>query len=227
MKTNLFTSVVLTCGWCILNVACVGADTNDYWMHETNPLITDSGNDGGTDGQELRDGTDPLNPADDATGPIVTEQRGAAESHRGTPGPDLVTWFANGAWYLGVVGGAPGIPYSVSGRESCCSGTWTWVTQLMVGEGRLLIIPGRATYYYRLDIGSEDYDGDGLANIAEASFGTNPNLVDNSNGNSIADWREDTDQDGLPDSYEIMTGSNPRDPGTAPVLLPLDKCPLP
>jgi hypothetical protein len=200
---------------------------DEVYAHKTSPQIADSDGDGRTDWQEIYHGSDPLNPADDATRANVTDQRGAAKSKKVAPGPHLVVWFSNGTWYLSVAGGDPGVFYSVSGRQHCCSGAWTWVTQIMVGGQYMLINPSYTSYYYRLDIGSEDNDDDGLANIVEASFGTNPNVFDNLNGNGVADWREDTDEDGLPNAYEILIGSNPSDPGTAPVLPMFEKCPLP
>jgi hypothetical protein len=50
-------------------------------------------------------------------------------------------------------------------------------------------------------IDSPDTDGDGLFDLEEARFGTNPNLAD-------------TDQDGLNDFEEINMGTDPRNPDT-------------
>jgi hypothetical protein len=47
-----------------------------------------------------------------------------------------------------------------------------------------------------------DADGDGLSNLAESNYGTDPNIAD-------------TDHDGLLDFYEVHThGTNPRSPDT-------------
>ena len=76
--------------------------------------------------------------------------------------------------------------------------------------------------------GYEDYDGDGLANLMEGLFGTNPWSFDNVNGNGIADWKEDSDGDGLPDAYERNVSlTNPSFAEASPLLPnPLDKCPI-
>ncbi len=69
-----------------------------------------------------------------------------------------------------------------------------------------------------------DPDGDGLANLAEQSAGTNPNEGD-SDGDGLADGEEvnthgsdpsktDTDDDGQDDGAEVAAGTNPRNADT-------------
>jgi Bacterial TSP3 repeat len=67
--------------------------------------------------------------------------------------------------------------------------------------------------------GYEDYSGDGLANLLEASFGGN--MLTNS-----LSWREDSDSDGLPDSYETMNGLDPNVAQPAPGLPTYSKDPI-
>ncbi len=57
--------------------------------------------------------------------------------------------------------------------------------------------------------GLEDRDADGLPNVGEVLLGTNPQVRD-SNANGILDGDEDLDHDGLADGAEIRSGTNPR-----------------
>jgi hypothetical protein len=69
----------------------------------------------------------------------------------------------------------------------------------------------------------EDPDRDGLTNLDEFRFGTDPRNAD-TDGDGLVDGREvalgtspllrDTDGDGIGDGLEVQTGSNPRDPGS-------------
>ncbi|MGY8687136.1 MAG: hypothetical protein ACKVHP_05280, partial [Verrucomicrobiales bacterium] len=76
-------------------------------------------------------------------------------------------------------------------------------------------------HFGNLDATSDgDPDGDGLANLAEQSAGTNPNEGD-SDGDGLADGEEvnthgsdpskaDTDGDGVDDAAEVAAGTDPR-----------------
>ncbi|GEM_PF-1827213 len=74
--------------------------------------------------------------------------------------------------------------------------------------------------------GDEDYDGDGLSNYGEYTFGTLPTVVD-SDGDRLSDGDEviihgsdpgfeDSDDDLLPDGFEVI------DAGTSPILTDTD-----
>jgi hypothetical protein len=75
--------------------------------------------------------------------------------------------------------------------------------------------------------GFEDADGDGLANLAEKSFGTDMFKFEDANGNGIPDWREDSDHDGLPDACEIFLGLDPNSVESPPSLPALDPLKIP
>jgi hypothetical protein len=68
--------------------------------------------------------------------------------------------------------------------------------------------------------GSEDYSGDGLANLMKPAFGGSLMVKDTT-------WRTDADNDGLPDLYEPMLGLSPSSAEAAPVLPTINKNPLP
>ena len=70
-------------------------------------------------------------------------------------------------------------------------------------------------------VSEEDLDGDGLTNIAEADFGSDPNLSDtDSDGlDDLNEWffdtdpnNSDTDSDGVIDGVEYEAGTDPTDP---------------
>lgn len=67
--------------------------------------------------------------------------------------------------------------------------------------------------------GYEDYSGDGLANLVEAAYGGN--MLTNSPA-----WKADSDNDGLPDSYEAEMGLNPNQAEPAPGLPAYSKNPI-
>jgi len=68
--------------------------------------------------------------------------------------------------------------------------------------------------------GYEDYSGDGLANLMEASFGGNM-LTNNSA------WRANTSGDGLSDEYKTLVGLSPGSAQPAPGLPAYSKNPIP
>jgi hypothetical protein len=57
--------------------------------------------------------------------------------------------------------------------------------------------------------GLEDRDADGLPNVGEVLLGSNPQVRD-TDGNGILDGDEDRDNDGLTDGAETRSGTNPR-----------------
>jgi len=59
--------------------------------------------------------------------------------------------------------------------------------------------------------GFQNYSGDGLANLMQASFGGN--LLTNNPA-----WKWDTDGDGLPDEYKVMVNVSTNSPPSAPGL---------
>jgi hypothetical protein len=59
--------------------------------------------------------------------------------------------------------------------------------------------------------GYQDYSGDGLANLMEASFGGN--MLTNNPA-----WKVNTAGDGLPDLYKTMVGLSPNSAEPAPGL---------
>jgi hypothetical protein len=68
--------------------------------------------------------------------------------------------------------------------------------------------------------GYQNFSGDGLANLMQASFGGN--MFTNN-----ATWKVDTDGDGLPNEYKVMVGVSTTSPPLAPVLPAYSKIPLP
>lgn len=73
---------------------------------------------------------------------------------------------------------------------------------------------------------STDSDADGLSNVDEAKYGTDPNKAD-TDGDGLTDKEEisvfhtnplkaDTDGDGFSDGYEVRHHTNPLDPTSHP-----------
>jgi hypothetical protein len=67
--------------------------------------------------------------------------------------------------------------------------------------------------------GYQDYDGDGLANLMEATFGGN--MLTNS-----VTWKVNTSGDGFPDEYKTLVGLNPSSAQPAPGLPAYSKNPI-
>ena len=68
--------------------------------------------------------------------------------------------------------------------------------------------------------GYQNYSGDGLANLMQASFG----------GNEFSNnptWKVDTDGDGLPNEYKAMVGVSTNSPPPAPGLPTYSQNPIP
>lgn len=72
---------------------------------------------------------------------------------------------------------------------------------------------------------NKDSDGDGLTDVEEKTFGTDPNKAD-TDGDGLTDWAEvkiyktdplnpDTDGDGYKDGAEVINGYDPLKPGSA------------
>jgi hypothetical protein len=68
--------------------------------------------------------------------------------------------------------------------------------------------------------GYQNYSGDGLANLMQASFGGNM-LTNNPT------WKVDTDGDGLPNEYKVMVGVSTNSPPSAPGLPNYSPNPVP
>jgi hypothetical protein len=68
--------------------------------------------------------------------------------------------------------------------------------------------------------GYQNYSGDGLANLMQASFGGNM-LTNNPT------WKVDTDGDGLPNEYKVMVGLSTNTPPAAPGLPTYSQNPIP
>jgi len=68
---------------------------------------------------------------------------------------------------------------------------------------------------YEDNVTAEGSGGDGLADLMEAVFGTNPLTYD-------IGWKTDTDGDGIPNSLD----PTPSTPDNAPGLPSFNKCPL-
>jgi hypothetical protein len=68
--------------------------------------------------------------------------------------------------------------------------------------------------------GYQNYSGDGLANLMQASFGGN--MLTNT-----PTWKVDTDGDGLPNEYKVMVGVSTNSPPSAPGLPSYSQNPVP
>ncbi len=61
----------------------------------------------------------------------------------------------------------------------------------------------------------DDADGDGLTNVQELAYGSNPGNSD-SDTNGVPDGWDDTDQDGYSDLEELAAGTDPRESASMP-----------
>ncbi len=86
--------------------------------------------------------------------------------------------------------------------------TWTHLSEISTGGDSIITISMEspaANNFWRISSidkvssnpGAADFDGDGLSNSAEISYGTDP-------------LKADTDGDGVPDGVEYQLGTNPK-----------------
>jgi uncharacterized repeat protein (TIGR02543 family) len=148
-------------------------------VHGTNPDVADTDGDGVSDGIEIQNGTNPLDPASVPTFDLTF----TTSQHGSLSGAGSFSWGATA-----TLTATPNTGYIFSGWTGDASGTdnplsLTMNTDKIVGAN------------FEQDLG--DADGDGLSNYAEVvTHGTNPDLAD-------------TDGDGVADYREIKDGTNP------------------
>jgi hypothetical protein len=163
----------------------------------------DADGDGWTNAQEAAAGTNPLdpNPPEGIVRPQLTnipavwsEPDENGDSVIVTPASMLIAWPTT-----------PGKQYSLLYSADLIE--WLAVpNETFIGSGSVveygIELSTDDKLFWRVKIEDVDSDGDGLTNAEEYVLGTDPTLAD-------------SDEDGMPDAWEVKWGLNPLDPADA------------